>query len=124
MNKRPESAQIGLWCAVRGLQAMSPRPLPIGALIWALFVSGCATPIPTTVVESPKPLPPVEIIVAQPCLIDGQIEAVPPSSMPKSSNIAELANGAAVDAVTYRLLAERQNKQLKACASAVKGVKP
>lgn len=82
-------------------------------------LASCATPIqPTTIVESPKPLPPVQVPIIVPCVSADQIEPVPPSAMPRSTNIAELANGAAVDAVTYRLLAQRQNEILKACAKA------
>jgi hypothetical protein len=88
------------------------------APILAVFLASCASvPGPTTVVGKAEPVR-VEVPVLVPCVDPAQVEPIPPSSMPtRTAGIAELASGAAADAVTYRLLAERQNKMLKACAT-------
>lgn len=83
-----------------------------------LILAGCATlPQPSVVLGTAKPLPPVQVPVAVPCITDAQRPEVPPSSMPpRTAGVAELAAGAAADALKYRELARLQNEMLKACA--------
>lgn len=87
------------------------------AAILALLLAGCATaPAPSVVVRSAEPIR-IEVPVVRPCIDPSQIEAIPPSSMPRrDAGVAELAAGAAADVIKYRELARKQAEMLKACA--------
>lgn len=89
------------------------------AALFALVLAGCATaPAPSVVMGHVDPVPAVSVPVIVRCVDPAQIPVVPPSSMPaRTAGIAELANGAAADAIKYRDLAARQNEMLKACAT-------
>lgn len=103
---------------------------PYLVCVWGLIaacLAGCPTMPerePTGVTVLP-PLPAVQVPVFRPCpdpaTLDPRdrelLEPDPPSSMPApTAGIAELAAGAAADALKYRELARRRADLLKACA--------
>lgn len=88
--------------------------LVLGMSVVALV--GCATTPPPMIVQRAESVR-VEVPVAVPCIRADQIVPVPPSSMPpRTAGVAELANGAAADAIKYRALALEQERLLHACA--------
>jgi hypothetical protein len=97
---------------------VSPRGAAIICLLAALVLPGCATAPPQSLVVGKAEPVRVEVPVLVPCIDPAQIEPLPPSAMPpRTAGVAELASGAAADAVRYRELARKQAEMLKACAT-------
>jgi hypothetical protein len=63
------------------------------------------------------PTIPIKVPVLVPCIEPSAIPTIPATAMPpKTAGIEAMANGAAVDALTYRNLAQQQNDLLRSCA--------
>src|SRR6188472_312350 len=98
---------------------MTHRLGSVWGLIGVCLLAGCATTQPQPIaIGTAPPLPAVQVPVFKPCIDAAQLEPDPPSAMPpRTAGIAELAAGAAADALRYRELARRRGELLKACAS-------